>query len=955
MAQRRHLLSGSTVIFSLQTTDSATAASVGALLNSPASFSSTLEASLMSVLPTLTALQVELPTTTQLRLAAVPCLPGTFFDPTTQSCTPCEYGKVSIANASVSCAACPPRNAWFNASLCVACPANAVTSPTNLGQCVCSFGYYDLLFSASLTAPACATCPQGGVCTIGLVGAAKGYWRESTSSDVFYRCRENRCVEEALIEPLSSSAPGRRLLSANTTDNCVPGAAGPLCAVCQPRFSMQSGACAPCDPAQAFSAWSVGRQSGLIVGCGFFGVVAIAFVFLLPLLPLLESSVEAVSARASAAAAAAKQRALAVADSAKMTVLARVSWVQQLKRSPKSLTDEVDAPSDVTASLDQHSQLTAERAAGYVLATASAEVVADESGAQEDDVTPERDTVSGLVESVGIINGLLESISSFFNQLSAAWVRYGKILINFYQIVSTFLKSLSVPWPRSFVTAMARVSVINLNLAQLPKTACLNPNPSYYSLFNGYTFGLLFFLLFVASLRFMGEHSLSRLTLRSLDDKERSVRLQRFHHGILIRVLFVLYLVYPGVSVAIFGIFSCTRVSSGVAYLNEDVRIVCYTAKHNRYLIAGVIWVVVFTIGIPVFFMHLLYKYKVPQLAGELADNAWLREAVKVAVLEGLAAPADEDLAQLTTENIAENHLEALYAFFVRCLTPESAAAILAGDSPPLPIRAGEKESVRLTQALSSALQYLGVQNADEDEAEQSGVASHRIASCVLVRPLRCPLHDDDAQDRRATILKQLLRFAKTSGTIAIPAIHWVELEKDKAEKTVGRSLSKLQASPKQEALREAALENVGFLFEAYTPQCYYWEVVELGRKLALTSILALITPGTAGQVVVGLLLAFFMLQVNTHFQPYAEMHVNQVNVMAQLNLTLFLLVALLLRVNLDDQSQAGFFSGIVGFLSVFPVALPVLLKIYDKVTAGEEGEGALGDSGFEELGGGTS
>lgn len=32
-------------------------------------------------------------------------------------------------------------------------------------------------------------------------------------------------------------------------------------------------------------------------------------------------------------------------------------------------------------------------------------------------------------------------------------------------------------------------------------------------------------------------------------------------------------------------------------------------------------------------------------------------------------------------------------------------------------------------------------------------------------------------------------------------------------------------------------------------------EIVELGRKLALTSILALIAPGSAGQVVVGLLL----------------------------------------------------------------------------------------------------
>ena len=32
---------------------------------------------------------------------------------------------------------------------------------------------------------------------------------------------------------------------------------------------------------------------------------------------------------------------------------------------------------------------------------------------------------------------------------------------------------------------MARVNVVNLNLVQLPKTACLNPSPSFYKQFNG--------------------------------------------------------------------------------------------------------------------------------------------------------------------------------------------------------------------------------------------------------------------------------------------------------------------------------------------------------------------------------------------------------------------------------------------------------------------------------------
>lgn len=39
------------------------------------------------------------------------------------------------------------------------------------------------------------------------------------------------------------------------------------------------------------------------------------------------------------------------------------------------------------------------------------------------------------------------------------------------QILSTFLRSLDVPWPAAFVAAMTRVNVVNINLVQLPAAA----------------------------------------------------------------------------------------------------------------------------------------------------------------------------------------------------------------------------------------------------------------------------------------------------------------------------------------------------------------------------------------------------------------------------------------------------------------------------------------------------
>ena len=137
----------------------------------------------------------------------------------------------------------------------------------------------------------------------------------------------------------------------------------------------------------------------------------------------------------------------------------------------------------------------------------------------------------------------------------------------------------------------------------------------------------------------------------------------------------------------------------------------------------------------------------------------------------------------------------------------------------------------------------------------------------------------------------------------------------------------------------------MGFLFATYSCQCWYWETVELVRKLLLTSILALIAPGSAGQVVVGFLLAFIMLMANLRIRPFAEEGLNTINAIAQLNLCAFLFVALLLKVDVDGQSGSGFFTAIVGALSIVPIALPLFIKVWLKLYGGLEARMAVKDS----------
>lgn len=84
-------------------------------------------------------------------------------------------------------------------------------------------------------------------------------------------------------------------------------------------------------------------------------------------------------------------------------------------------------------------------------------------------------------------------------------------------------------------------------------TACLNPNPSYFKQFNGYTLGLLGAELLMGTLWLFGKHVVAPVALRHVSHAERANRLSTFNSTVLSRLLLMLYLVYPGVSVAIFG------------------------------------------------------------------------------------------------------------------------------------------------------------------------------------------------------------------------------------------------------------------------------------------------------------------------------------------------------------------------------------------------------------------
>ena len=526
--------------------------------------------------------------------------------------------------------------------------------------------------------------------------------------------------------------------------------------------------------------------------------------------------------------------------------------------------------------------------------------------------------------------------------------KYGKILINFYQIVSTFLRSLDVPWPHIFVSVMGKVNIINLNLVHLPKAACMSPNTTYYEEFQGYTLGLLFALLFIALFWALGVYVLSPLSLRGMNADEIKARTAKFSSTCLQRTLMLLYLVYPGVSVTIFGMFSCTQVGDAW-YLNQDFSTKCYTRTWWRYVGGAFVWLVLVPVGVPVFFTRLLHYYKVPDMAALLEDNAWLIEAAEHTWRLGMPQPGGVDMQRLCVDTISDEHLAMLHGVLVCGADKEKAVDLLAGRAIP--------EAERLSRGSKEGND--GNEKSDGGKAPPSSklrrvltavlmqVNAVRARIAALLRPEAHVKAEDivgcgKGRSTRDVQLAHVLFWCRNAGVLSISPIAWTddlglpegsdETEGEGAALTPLRvHRTGLRSRDIPQLLKRASVE-CGFLFAVYTTKCWYWESVELVRKLILTSILALISPGSAGQVVVGTLVAFFALLGNLRLRPFSEKSLNFVNAVAQMNLFFFLFVALLLKVNLDGDQSATFFTAIVSVMTIVPVLLPFTMQAYIKL-----------------------
>lgn len=137
----------------------------------------------------------------------------------------------------------------------------------------------------------------------------------------------------------------------------------------------------------------------------------------------------------------------------------------------------------------------------------------------------------------------------------------------------------------------------------------------------------------------------------------------------------------------------------------------------------------------------------------------------------------------------------------------------------------------------------------------------------------------------------------------------------------------------------EKVINRLGFLLNAYTVQSWYWELVEMLRKLILTTFLAALYHGEPPQLAGSLLAVFIFLMLQILLKPYLNPGLNVFQGLASLSqfFTIFggLMFVIMGYMDRDlgtDQNQSG--KIIVGFLILFANTAAVgLYPIYRVIT----------------------
>ncbi len=317
---------------------------------------------------------------------------------------------------------------------------------TSEKDCLCAAEFFNDK-SGDNSSFACAPVPLGGWApqADSRLFALENYWRPSPHYAEFFRCTSGMCLRETPKDVSGVNA-------SQTGYKCRDGHSGHLCAVCTPGHAYQGNYCKQCKPGQRFEEWPMAQRAMVIVLGLAILLLGIFLLFFLPLFPHVEQHLEELLQPAVAS----MERALGTMTAATRprTAGTRHSGNSAGTRSRPTSPARVARLTNTDA-MPRLSYLARTRRTSLSLIRRRSQSVAGVSGgasggtnggAHGGTAAADDDPRQPAALNEATIADLVERPSRVrvFFDLIAEPVR---IVVSFWQIVSSFSGNLYVPWP----------------------------------------------------------------------------------------------------------------------------------------------------------------------------------------------------------------------------------------------------------------------------------------------------------------------------------------------------------------------------------------------------------------------------------------------------------------------------------------------------------------------------
>ncbi|KAK3267954.1 hypothetical protein CYMTET_23519 [Cymbomonas tetramitiformis] len=328
-------------------------------------------------------------------------------------------------------------------------------------------------------------------------------------------------------------------------------------------------------------------------------------------------------------------------------------------------------------------------------------------------------------------------------------------------------------------------------------------------------------------------------------------------------VIYVLFFSYPYFSSRFLVAFPCVDIY-GVSYMTYDLETECYTPEHATLLIAATVGgLLIFILGVPMFFMKCMLRFQIPYIARKKEESVWLANLLVHFSSQPLV---DKPLKEVVQGALEPDLIDTMHANFYdgdkwtyaeRTKALDERLGTGAKDPADEHLGTGAKDPAdeRLgTGAKDTADKHLGTgakDTADEDAAD----------ICCSFAPVNNEFHLQVAHALRQVRLVESgsKQSAKLEGAKAVPKCksqhdcnyhkklellleyaRYKEFEQALMpyfHSTWNLNAASQGALDRDEQIEQDAIIEIGFLFTAYRPRYWYFEVVETVRKLCFVAI----------------------------------------------------------------------------------------------------------------------